>query len=621
MMNFKVPSSPSRDVMLVQDFLGVDFTNSPASVKKEMSPNCKNMIRDVPGKVRKCMGYITDATYPSKINGSHRLHGDSCRLIHSGTNIYKCEEVLYSDAADERSKSWQLGDKLYILDGKKMLVYDGTTITTVDSNAYIPTLTIAKNPSGGGTEYEPLNLLQAGFTEKFGVTESTKTETVFQLSFENLDDTPVIVKVMNENGEMVTKTLTTDYTVDRENGTVTFVTAPGKSPIDGEDNVFITAYRTVSGYADRINKCKIGIMYGVGGAADRLFLSGNPDYLNQDWYSAQNDPTYFPDTAYSQLGSPNSAIMGYSIISNYLAAHKDENETHQSIILRSGELIENEPAFRIVNTLQGAGAIAKDTFGYLSTEPLFLTRLGVYAITAQDVTGEKYAQNRSFYINGKLLTETDLENSFAVVYKDMYWLFINGVAYILDGLQPLPTVDQMPYATRQYACFYRTNIPASCAWTEDGVLYFGTTDGKINKFHTSKTTLTSYSDNGEPIEAIWETPDIDGKLFYKNKTFRQMAIRLQAAAATSVSYYCMRNGLWDLVRNDEMSARCFSFSNITFSKLTFVCNNTQKIVTSKVRIKKVDKARFRYINNKVNEPFGIQDIAFEFVETGNYKGG
>ncbi len=626
MAKFSLPSAPSLSVMAIDKFLGVDFTNSPASVMIEMSPNCKNMIRDVPGKVRKCMGYSTDATYADKINGCHKLQGDTDRLIHTGTKIYKGEAVLYTSANNERSKSWQFGNKLYILDGLKLLVYDGTTITPADSNAYIPTLTIAKSPKGGGTEYEALNLLQPGFTEKFA---GTKTDTEYQLSFGNLDSTPVEVKVMDSNGDMVEKILTTDYTVDRINGKITFVTAPGESPVPGEDNVFITAYRTVSGYADRINKCTFGIMYGVGGAADRLFISGNPDYLNQDWYSAQNDPTYFPDTAYSQLGSPNSAIMGYSIISNYLAAHKDENETHQSIILRNGELIEDKngeliedkPSFRIVNTLQGAGAIAKDTFAYLATEPLFLTRLGVYAITAQDVTGEKYAQNRSFYINGKLLTETDLEKSFAVVYKDMYWLFLNGVAYILDGLQPLPTVDQMPYATRQYACFYRTNIPASCAWVEDGVLHFGTSDGKVNKFYTSKNTLTSYSDNGEPIEAIWETPDIDGKLFYKNKTFRQMAIRLQAAAATSVSYFCMRNGLWDLVRNDEMSARCFSFSNMTFSKLTFVCNNTQKIITSKVRIKKVDKARFRYINNKKDEPFGIQDIAFEFVETGNYKGG
>ncbi|MFR1479850.1 MAG: hypothetical protein ACLSB9_31305 [Hydrogeniiclostridium mannosilyticum] len=33
----------------------------------------------------------------------------------------------------------------------------------------------------------------------------------------------------------------------------------------------ITASHTVEGYADRVNKCRIGIQFGVNGATDRLF--------------------------------------------------------------------------------------------------------------------------------------------------------------------------------------------------------------------------------------------------------------------------------------------------------------------------------------------------------------
>jgi hypothetical protein len=39
-----------------------------------------------------------------------------------------------------------------------------------------------------------------------------------------------------------------------------------------------------------------------------------------------------------------------------------------------------------------------------------------------------------------------------------------------------------------------------------------------------------------------------------------------------------------------------------------------------MRLKKVDKARFRFVNDVVNEPFGIFNFALEFVESGNYKG-
>lgn len=613
---FSIPSSPSRSVLTISTFLGADFTNSPAAVSENQSPNCKNMIRDVPGKVRKCMGYKKIAEYDDQINGYHYIRGEQYGLVHAGTKMYYNGVVKYSDANNARSRSWQFDNKLYIVDGKKLLVWDGAEVKPASEYAKIPTVTIAKAPNGGGTSYEDLNLIQPGFTELFAGTES---DTAYHMTFGGLDDTTVKAYILDSSGSWAEKTENTDFTVDRENGIINFTAAPGKSPVTGEDNVKITAYRTVSGYADRINKCCIGTQYGLKGAMDRLFLSGNPDYINQDWFSDQNDPTYFADTYYSSLGTSKSAIMGYSVINNYLATHKDEMETDQFIVLREGVLADNKPVFRSVNTLQGAGAIAKDTFAYLSSEPLFLTRSGVYAITAQDITGEKYGQNRSFYLNGKLLKESDLEKSFAFVYKDMYWLCVNGVAYILDGLQPMQTDKSMPYSTRQYAGFYRTNLPANCMWEKDGNLYFGSTDGRVCEFYSDSDALVSYNDDGEKIEAIWETPDLDGKLFYKNKTFRYLAVRLKSAVATTLEMYVQKRGLWSFIKKDNYTARYLSFGGVVFSKFTFSSDQTQKIIPTKLRVKKVDKARFRFVNSELNEPFGLFDIALEYVENGNHK--
>lgn len=621
-VSFKVPSSPSKSVLTIDNFLGADFTNSPANIDLSRSPNCVNMIRDVPGKIRKCMGYETIETFDGQINGVFYLTGSTDVLVHAGTKFYLYAEdetitELYAGANNKRSKAFQFEDKLYILDGLALLVFDGSTVVTAASIATIPTVTIGKSPSGGGTSYYGLNLLQPGFTELF---LSDGTSTAYQLSFSGLDDTAVVVKQLNANGEWDVKTEGTDFTVNRTSGIINFTAAPSTSPVTGQDNISITAYRTISGYADRINHCDIGIMYGVNGASDRLFVSGNSDYRNYDWFSAQYDPTYFADTSYATLGSKASAIMGYSIISNYLATHKDEMETDKNIIIREGDLVDSEPAFKIINTLQGPGAIAKGSFNYLATEPLFLTRLGVYAVTAQDVTGEKYSQNRSFYLNGKLLEENNLEDAFSFVYKDMYWLCINNVAYILDGLQPVQTDKSLPYATRQYAGFYRTNIPATTMWKHDGRFYFGTADGKINRFFANVHDLDSYNDNGEAITAIWETPDIDGKLFYKNKTFRYIATRLQAEVATSLYIYAMKRGIWSQIKYDDLKGRYLSFVQLIFSKFTFSSDQTQHVIPTKCRIKKVDKARFRFMNTALNEPFGIFDLAFEYVENGNYKG-
>jgi hypothetical protein len=616
MAQFSVPAAPSRSILVIDEFHGVDFTNSPTNVDEKKSPNAPNMIRDVPGKVRKSMGWHTVKQYSECINGVHFRRDDTDGLVHSGTKLYKGDDEVYSEANDERSQSWQFGENLYIVDGKALLTYDGTDVKLTSTAAKIPTLTIAKSPTGGGTPFEDLNLIQPAFIELFAGTETDK---VYSMTFSGLDAV-VLVEKLQSNGTWKTLSAGTDYTADLAAGKVTFTTAPGKSPITGEDNVRITASRLVAGYADRINKCRFGTLFGVNGAADRLFLSGNPDFVNYDWHSGQNDPTYWPDTGYSVIGTEKSAIVGYSIINDRLATHKDDQADGRNVVIRQGDLVDSEAVFPVVNTLQGRGAVATYSFAYLVNEPLFLTKLGVYAITAQDITGEKYAQNRSFFVNGKLLEEENLQEAFAFVYKDLYWLCINGVAYILDGLQPLQTDKSMPYSTRQYAAFYRTNVPARVMWEREGQLFFGSPDGRICQFYDDPASQLSYNDDGQPIYCCWETPDFSGKLFYKNKTFRFLAVRLAAAIATSVKLYGRRRGIWTFIKEDDTRARYFNWQYLDWSKFSWSNDETPQVITTKVRIKKVDKSRFRLENDVLNEPFGINDVAIEYVENGNFKG-
>lgn len=616
MAQFAVPAAPKRSILTIDEFLGVDYTNSPTNVDDRKSPNAPNMIRDVPGKVRKCLGWHTVQTYSARINGVHFRRGDDDGIVHSGTNLYKGATLLYSQANDERSQSWQVGDNLYIVDGKALLVYDGTSVKLASGVAKVPILTIAKDPSGGGTSYEALNLLQPKFTELFAGTADDKA---YHLSFGELDSVDSVEK-LDEDGEWQPLSSGTDYTADLTAGTVTFTTAPGVSPVTGEDNIRITASRGVDGYADRVNKCRFGALFGVNGAADRIFLSGNPDMVNYDWHSGQNDPTYWPDTGYAVIGTERSAIVGYSIVADRLATHKDDQELGRNVVIRQGDLVDSEAVFPVVNALQGQGAVATYSFAYLANEPIFLTKQGIYAITAQDITGEKITQSRSFFLNGKLLEEPNLENAYACVYKDMYWLCLNNQAYILDGLQSLQTDRSLPYSTRQYAAFHRTNLPARVMWERDGDLFFGTTDGKICQFYSDTANGQSYNDDGQPIYCCWETPDFSGKLFYKNKTFRFLAVRLAAAVATSIKIYGRRRGIWTLIKEDDTTARYFNWAYINWEKWSWSNDETPRVLSTKVRIKKVDKARFRLENDALNEPFGLNDFAIEYVENGNFKG-
>ena len=662
-VNFNVPKSPKKQVYEATLFLGADFTSEASTVDDTKSPNTENMIRSVPGKIRKRMGYKLFADYGETIYGVHHLSTTDVWLIHAGDKLYNLTApkgskwidhisnfiidheaepnnillqtgdtsitLVYTGMARHRSVSFQLNQMLVILDGTKLRVYNGTTIQLAESIAYIPTLTIAKNYTGGGTDYEPLNLLQPAFIEQFLVKSDQGSVRDFQLTFGGLDSTTVRAWLLNSSGNWNEVYEGSAFTVNRATGVVTFVNPPGPSPVTGEDNVKIQAYRTVPGYADRVNHCTIGAMFGVNGAGDRLFISGNPDqgirdgqlytYINCDWFSQQYDPTYFADTWYSKLGSDTSAIMGYSIINNYLAAHKDYNEMTQSILIREGDLVNDEPVFKLINTLQGAGAISKYAFSYLATEPVFLTRLGVYAVTAQDITGEKYAQDRSYYLEGKLLKEEHLEDAIAYTWKDYYILAINDHLYILDGLQPMRTDRSRPYATRQYAGFYFTNVPATCLFEINGELFFGSTSGKVYKWYTDEKDLESYNDDGEAITSVWETADTSEQLFYKKKTYRYVALRCMPEISSSVQIWAQKDGQWVLLKNDIATLKYLSFENLTFSKMTFSCNRTQRVTSAKIRLKKLPHVRFRFINDLLNEPLGVNDFAVEYTQAGNIK--
>ena len=565
---------------------------------------------------------------------------DKWFLYHVGKEFYlRADESsvftsVYQDANEHISQSFQINDNSCIIDGKdiyEFTIKEGEQLSVIDQdNAYIPVVTIAKEPNGGGTSYYPINLLQPGFYEQF-IGKSGVTD--YQLSFDDLDDTECKAWVLDQNANWIPKVENTDFTVDRATGKVHFTTAPGQTPIEGQDSVKILAYRTVEDYRGRITKCRFGSLFGVSGACDRIFLSGNPEHPNWDFYSQYNDATYFPDTGYSTLGSAQSAIAGYAIVSNYLATFKDGFDQSQSVFIREGDLLEveegmpEEPVFRLINTLQGEGALSPYSFGYLQTEPVFLTKAGIYAITEQDITGEKYSQDRSFYLDGQLRKEPNQKTAICTIYDNQYVLALNGQLYVLDGLQATRTDKAEPYATRQYAAFYCTDIPASIVWTDEQIC-FGTNDGKVCRFYSDPEALESYNDDGKPIYCCWETPDLDGQLFYKNKTFRYFAVRIMKAIKTSVKMYSRKLGIWTMNNESEWTfikeqtsiGNMLDFNDVDFNLLSFSADMTERVVHTKVRVKKVDKARFKVENGELNQPFGLSDLALEYIESGNYKG-
>ena len=86
-ISFSIPKSPAKQVYEATNFLGADFTSEASTVDETKSPNVENMIRSVPGKIRKRMGYKLFADYGEPIYGVHHLSTTDIWLIHAGNKL------------------------------------------------------------------------------------------------------------------------------------------------------------------------------------------------------------------------------------------------------------------------------------------------------------------------------------------------------------------------------------------------------------------------------------------------------------------------------------------------------------------------------------------------------
>ena len=110
-----------------------------------------------------------------------------------------------------------------------------------------------------------------------------------------------------------------------------------------------------------------------------------------------------------------------------------------------------------------------------------------------------------------------------------------------------------------------------------------------------------------------------GELFYKKKNFKYLSASIAPAIATGFEAWAQVKGLWTRLYDSGAKARYFDFTYIDFSKINFSSDTTPRTLGHKIRLKRVDKVRFSFRNEELNEPFGLYAVGTEFTESGNYK--
>ena len=602
-------------------FRGVDFASDPALVDDTRSPWAPNMVSDRGRMPEKRPGWRTQKTMSGQINGLYcaAFGGTQHLLAHAGTKLFRWYEdetaavqLKTGLPGNRKSTAVFMGGYLWIFTGAKLLRYDGTSCVDASSDAYVPLTVISSAPSGGGEAYEPFNLI--GNRQKVGfLADGTSTE--YKLPYDSVDS----IGDVEVNGTV----MTSGVTRDAAHGKVTFSTAPAAPAAGAGDNVHVTFTKTISGYSDRIDKCTAAVVWGVGGASDRIVATGNPDYPNFDFICGYGDGSYWPDLNYSVIGTGETRIVGYLRLGEQLAILKEDNGQDSSVFVRSGYLDENGgAAFTVKPCLAGIGAVSRFGFGNIDDEQLVLTDRGVYALTTNSLTAERIAQNRSFRVDPKL-TREKLSGAVTCSFGGCYMIFVNGKVYGLDGRQP------KSYSGRNdtdalYECFYWDGIPAGCVMKtadENGVetLWFGTEEGKICRFNTDITGVGRYNDDGAAISAEWSTKlDDDGDVTV-------LKTMLKKGNAVEIKPYS-RSGAKILFRTErdptgwqaeEGTMDIFSWEYIDCARFTFNSSQAPQTIPFRRKVKNYKRLQIIIRNDAVNEGFGVYGIVKHFV-TGNY---
>lgn len=605
-------SSPSIITRQYRSFRGLDYSADESQIDGSRSPLAVNMISDAGGWPQKRLGWRVLRRYTGRINGIYPYRKDDGTIeliVHAGAAIYRDASSpvkLRDSLKDDYSTSFYMANKLYILTGAQYLVYDGSSVKNVSDDAYTPTTRYGMKPTGSGTAYEKVNLLSPWRYNKFTGDGESK---VYQLDVKDLDDgKTVTVKVDG------TELKTGDFSVDYKAGKITFDTAP-KKPANGLDNVEIKFCKT-SKLKDSTEKaeslilnCTICTTYGVS-TEDRVFVTGNPKHPATEYYSGLGDPSYFPDINFVEVGSADWPILNYLKFQGDLVIVKEHNAQEYTVWHQSGELLSGVAAFPLRPGVAGIGAVAKRGAQQLLDDAMFLTPRGVFArvnsvALAKVEQGVKCRSNR---INRDILSRTDLKDAVSVVWDGYFILCFpaTGECFVADSNQP--------QSNGGYEWYYWKNIPARVFAQETGVLWFGTSDGRLCRLNNDVTDkegniqMDAYNDDGQPIEWVWATKmdDFGNIGMFKNLTKRGCVIQFKTAVQSSCDIYLRTEKDFGVKKRSE-SLRQLDFEQLDFEKWTFntLPNNIRSL---KSKVKKFQQLQVILKGKELDEAFGVLEI-------------
>ena len=580
---------------------GVDFKNDESLVNLNRSPDALNVYKDYTGEgncIQTRPGYSKLAEFEGNINGLY-MYNSTIALVHAGEKLYLWNNfpeepenptVLHSAMNDVKSSFFIFNDKVYINDGINYLVYDGT-LRNVSQDAIVPTTRIGMSPSGGGIDYQDVNLLTPKRINKF-IADGTSTEYCLD-----------VTEITSVDSVKVNDTLvpSTDYTVSTVLGRITFNTAPTASVL-GEDNVEIEFSKTTSGYINRIQNCNISQVFD-----NRVFFTGNSSYPNTLFHSELNEPAYISDLSYYEDGTSESAIKSITVGNNILWVFKEPNQENATVF------------YHIPTTSSEYGRIYPSKQGNVSTgcystsinfsdDIVFLSKYGLEGING-DIAQEQLLSHRSSLVDNKLINTNNFDKASMYEWRGYLLILTDKKVFLADSRQKFQGIDGLEY---EWYYWSYENANPSILKEYKGNLYIGSEDGSIY-------VVEGTNDNGEIIQSYWTTPmDSFGTSNMLKTTNKRGGVARIKTIPNGKIKIAERTNKRDERFITSKSANGFDFNHVDFSNFAFTTKNDSYIVY-KIKEKKWLTLSMKFYTDELDKPFGLYSAVLESFVGGYAK--
>lgn len=554
------------------NFRGVDFSNRKDEVSLYRSPDALNMWKNYKNSKGRCVESRPDIELVKEFADTifglffYTYGGQKHTIVHSGNKLYDNDKVIYSTMAKHKSNGFVFDSKFYIKDGNKYLVYDGTTIKEVEG--FIPTTTISRSPSGGGTVYQDVNLL-TGIRKNSFVADGAERKYVCDT--ETFDSDYKVRVWVND------KELTEGFTAYTSTATVIFDTAPAEPDTVGQDNVVIQFKKAVEGYRDRIDKCTLVEVFD-----NRVFFAGNPDYPNMLWHCSLEDPTYCSDLDYYTEGMDDSKIKAIVSGNNALWVMKEPSQTNTNIFYHT-PTIDDELGKVYPSTHSSISTGCVSTATNFNDDIVFFSERGLEGISG-DVTTEQVIGHRSTCIDSRLLNETDYKNVLLEEWEGYLLAIIGKNIYLADSRARMTNAGDT-----EYEWFYwQFNINITGTRVKDGVLYLcGEEQVYENGKYVTKYRIYTLTKTDTDIEAYWTTLEDEFKYPHYQKTTNKKGCVIDLEGSSVTISAKTDNNNFEVIKK---------------------YSNKKGYVVARIKKKKWKSIQLKFSSNK---PFGVYSSTLE----------